>query len=303
MGRAKKIRKYAGAGIAAVCLLLTFASRGTAQEVRYYDVTSGQLAESKYVSPDGRAFVSRVENNPDECRVTVSVPIHWDSHWVSFSPGMYIRDCLTGKTAYLKYLENGLPSDRILRVNGMRGKTADFTVVFPALPGARRIEIGEDMSKSHPVPGNGVAWHWFVNLNESGYGPATDDEFATVTRVTRPRGRYVTRLRPIGSQDYGRIFLKKAVVSKKETVLTMKWGRPIHKIGNDLKIVDCCSGDIYPIRGLNHRLQPGQYYRAIRLRKIKLYFPPLKPTVRKIDVQVGNEGVLWKEVSVKNMAL
>ena len=302
MERTGSTGKYAGTVMAAVCMLLMVAGRLSAQEVRYYDVPSERLTEAKRPT-GGEAAVTRVENTADACRITVSVPIRFDNHWLSFSPGMYVRDRLTDRTVYIDRLEDGLPTDRVLRVNGMKGKTVDFVLVFPALPGARRIEIGEDMSKSCPTPENGTAWHWFVNLNESGYGPVADDESYVVTRVVRPRGRYVTRIRPIGSQDYGRVFLKKVAISKKETILTMKSGRPIRKIGNDLRIMDCLSGDIYPIRGLNRRLQPGQYYRAVRHGKIKLYFPPLKPTVRKIDVQAGNEGVLWKEVYVKNMVL
>lgn len=104
----------------------------TSRDMEFQNLTEDQIVLSPTPVTSGPT-IQRIETTNNETRVTVAVPIHWDRNWVSHSKGFCMVDSKRGKVYQIKSLTRGIELNKIVWINGYRGKVVEFTMVFPPL--------------------------------------------------------------------------------------------------------------------------------------------------------------------------
>lgn len=83
-----------------------------------------------------------IHDEGDETIVTFSYSIYYDSQWLAFSKGIYVEDERNGDIYKVRGYTDGLTMDRLLIVDGCKGKNILVSLRFPKFKrGVRRITI------------------------------------------------------------------------------------------------------------------------------------------------------------------
>lgn len=127
----------------ALLFMLMFPFIMSAQQFNEYDrkvFNEGQVLTEHDVefaseeipwSPVSPIKLYNIHDEGDETIVTFSHSIYFDSQWVRFSKGIYIRDEGTGDIYKVRGYTDGLTMDRLLIVNGCKGKNVLVSLRFP----------------------------------------------------------------------------------------------------------------------------------------------------------------------------
>ncbi len=117
-----------------------------------------------------------VECRKDETRVLMAVdmPMDQPAGWLIFSSDIYIRDTKTKDRYMLRRVENDIPLNKVIVVEGCGGQSVAFTMIFPPLKkNVRTIDVVDMPNTKVPLPkGNGggspagIVWR---NINLSRY--------------------------------------------------------------------------------------------------------------------------------------
>ncbi|MBQ4278506.1 MAG: TonB family protein [Rikenellaceae bacterium] len=108
-----------------------------------------------------------IECKPDETRVLIAVDMPEDkaAWWLIFGSGIYIRDTQTKDRYMIRRLENDIPLDKVIVVQGCGGQSVAFTAIFPPLKKTVKVIDVIDMPNTKiplPVAGggspSGVVW-------------------------------------------------------------------------------------------------------------------------------------------------
>lgn len=115
-----------------------------------------QLVVSKFNLSN--TAITAIENKGNETYVTYSKPCYYHKHWYVFNRYTVMVDRATGDRYFPRRVLGNIPFDRILIVEGCKGRTLDFTVVYPKLAeGVERIVLRDDRPVQTEVPLNRAA--------------------------------------------------------------------------------------------------------------------------------------------------
>lgn len=107
--------------------------------------------------------IRSIVTDKDATRLTVAVPIYYDSNWVQFNRGFCIEDCRTGDVYEIQSMERGIELNKTLVVREQKGKMLEFTMIFPPLnKKVKTVNIYlKYPEKSGLEPTNsGAEWNW-----------------------------------------------------------------------------------------------------------------------------------------------
>lgn len=99
--------------------------------------------------------ITAMENKGNETWVTYSKPCYHDKHWYVFNRYTAMVDQATGDRYFPRRIEGNIPFDRILIIEGCKGRTLDFTVVYPRLAeGVEKVIFRDTRPVQTEVPLN-----------------------------------------------------------------------------------------------------------------------------------------------------
>ncbi|MDE6452127.1 MAG: M56 family metallopeptidase [Odoribacter sp.] len=275
----------------------------------FYPLSEEQIVVS--LEPfEGREKIKYIVTDKDETRVTILVPVYYESNWVQFNKGFCMVDKASGDTYMLRSMTRGIELNKTYAVEGHKNRMVEFTMVFPPLQkGVKVVTLMQkypEMGGSTPSNGSDS---YFRDVRIADYLPPQDLE-RYYDREGRPKSERkveYTVLRndqivvsglPFESQT----IIKTIETDKQETRLTVVV--PIYYESNWVQfnkgfcIEDCRTGEVYKIRSL---------YRGIELNKtlvvkgqkgkmveFTMIFPPLKKKVKRVNIYLKypEEGVL-----------
>lgn len=132
------------------------------QDMQHIDLTDRQIVISPFLY-ENKTTISRIERDKKETRITIAVPIHGDRTWLMLSKGFCIVDCNRGETYQIKSLTRGMELNKVLWINGHRGKMAEFTMVFPPIKSnIKYIHLYTKYPEKgalSPLGGNTISWY------------------------------------------------------------------------------------------------------------------------------------------------
>lgn len=135
----------------------------TSRDMEFADLTKEQIVLSP-MPLTSKPTIQRIETDKHETRVTVAVPIYWDRNWITHSKGFCMVDSKRGKVYKIKSLTRGIELNKILWINGYRGKMLEFTMIFPPLKSKVKYI---DLYTKYPEEGTLVPlnadkpWQWY----------------------------------------------------------------------------------------------------------------------------------------------
>lgn len=100
-----------------------------------------------------------IERGRKETKVTLAIPIRTDSNWFLFDKGFTIIDKKTNDRYIVRGLERDLPLDKLIVLEGHRGKMFEATLIFPPLKkSVTVVDIIEFASADAVRPSNSTTW-------------------------------------------------------------------------------------------------------------------------------------------------
>lgn len=269
--------------------------------IMFYPLSEDQVVIS--LLPYRNQSIPRyIDADKDETRVTIAVPIHYDSNWVIFNKGYAMVDRGSGDVYLVRSVTRGIEMNKAVTVEGHKKRMAEFTLVFPPLKkGVKVVDFCmkfPDMGIRSPSNGSVNSWMW-KNVRIENYAPPRDyakyyDKEGR-PRLTR-KVEYVN-LRDdqvvVSPEPYsGQSKLVSIETEGDETRVTV--AEPIHFDSNwvmyskGIRMIDCRTGEVYPIRGLTRGMElnktlivNGQKKRMV---EFTLVFPALKKKVKRVDL-------------------
>ena len=246
-----------------------------------------------------------IDVDKNETRVTIAVPIHFDSNWVIFNKGYSMVDRESGDVYMVRSVTRGIEMNRAVTVEGHKNRMAEFTLVFPPLKkGVKVVDFGTKFpNMGIPSPSNGTAnaWAW-KNVMIENYAPPKDyaKYYDKEGRARLPRNVEYVDLREdqvvVSTEPYGgKSKLISIETAGKETRVTV--AEPIHfdrnwvMYGKGIRLVDCKTGEVYPIQGLTRGMELNKSLvvsgHKNQMAEFTLVFPALKKKVKRINIVEG----------------
>lgn len=74
-----------------------------------------------------------MQNVGDETFVTFALYIHWDHNWFALNKAQAMVDPASGDRYFPRRVLNDIPMDKVLRVEGYKGRNITYTIVYPRL--------------------------------------------------------------------------------------------------------------------------------------------------------------------------
>lgn len=278
----------------------------------YNRLREDQLIATSYGKPStmklGPKFVNgssqkllNVNRTDTSTLVTVSVPIYYDNHWISFSSGFVLRDCKTHEKYYIKGMLNDIPLDRVNIVSGKRGKRVVFTMIFPRLPEkTERIDILEvPHSKTVRTPPNGATFGWYDIFVKNNKFRPNDDNNLSINN-SHPAQKLVTEI-----SSKGRPEMELSIRNNGKSYLLIKPERSeVVTIPRDFSIRDVVSGKVYKAIRLTSHHSFNTPFLFSRGEVVSLEFENIPYGVDKIDIGVFTEnGETEHNWSYKNIEI
>lgn len=245
------------------------------------------------------AYVRFIERSKEDTRVTLAIPIHYDRHWLQFEKGLSIVDEDSKDVYRIRSVTRGIELNRVYWVVGQEGQMLEFTLVFPPLDRkVKTVSIRDCFPEEKGLtPPNGGAWT-LDNLKVDNFQPTAVRQ-AEYDREGRPlrsdKLEEVTlnanQLSVSSRHNGGRTQIQKIETLPDKTLVVLSV--PIHYdcnwlvINKGLCIVDCKTGDEYPVQEEAHGIEmnkllwvEGCQGRSVLL---TLVFPKLPKRVKTID--------------------
>lgn len=142
--------------------LMTYAQKFTEYDRKVFN--EGQVLDESDVqfasdeipwSPISPIKLYHIHDEGDETIVTFSHSIYFDSQWVNFSKSIYVKDDDTGDIYKVRGYTDGLTMDRLLIVNGCKGKNILVSLRFPKFKRkVKKISIYSPGHKDDIKPSN-----------------------------------------------------------------------------------------------------------------------------------------------------
>lgn len=265
----------------------------------FYPLTEEQVVVS--LEPfERREKIKYIVTDKDETRVTILVPVYFESNWVQFNKGFCMVDKVSGDTYMLRSMTRGIELNKTYVVVGQKNRMVEFTMVFPPLQkGVKVVTLLQKYPEMGvPSPSNGSD-SYFRDVRIADYLPPQDlDRY--YDREGRPKSERKVEYTVLRNDQIivsglpfeDRTRIKTIETDKQETRLTV--AVPIYYESNWVQfnkgfcIEDCRTGDVYKIRSL---------YRGIELNKtlvvkgqkgkmveFTMIFPPLKKKVKRVNI-------------------
>lgn len=270
----------------------------------FYPLSEDQVVVSLLPYQD-KTVLRYIDAGRDETRVTIAVPIHFESNWLVFNKGYCMVDRVSGDVYMRRSMTRGIEENKLLTVEGHEKRMAEFTMVFPPLKkGVKVVDFGTKFPEMGiPAPSNGTHGRdeW-KNIRVSDYAPPKDyaKYYDKEGRPRLPRKVEYVNLRDdqvvVSSEPYhGKSKLISIETQGNETRVTV--AEPIHFNSNwvmfsrGIRLVDCKSGDVYPIQGLTRGMELNKSLvvsgKAHQMVEFTLVFPALKKKVKRVNLIEG----------------
>lgn len=156
-------------------ITLTTAISASAQtDETTYRLSKDQIVinNDSYASRGGRSVkdITNIVATKENTLVTLTIPIAYDSHWISISSNTVLYDRRTGDKYFLRNMERGIPLNKVMWVDNVKGSLIDITFVFPPLKrGVYTVDFIELPNPELKCPDNGNGGWRFDNLRISDY--------------------------------------------------------------------------------------------------------------------------------------
>lgn len=270
----------------------------------FYPLSEDQVVIS-LVPYRNQNMLRYIDADKNETRVTILVPIHFDSNWVIFNKGYSMVDRESGDVYMVRSVARGIEMNRAVTVEGHKKRMAEFTLVFPPLKkGVKVVDFCTkfpDMGIPSPSNGTANAWAW-KNVRIENYAPPKNyaKYYDKEGRPRLPREVEYVNLRDdqvvVSPESYsGSSKLISIETEGNETRVTV--AEPIHFDSNwvmyskGIRLVDCKTGEVYPIQGLTRGMELNKSLvvngKKNKMAEFTLIFPALKKKVKRIDIVEG----------------
>ena len=271
------------------------------EDFMFYPLSEDQVVVS-LLPYRNQNMLRYIDTDKDETRVTIAVPIHFDSNWVIFNKGYSMVDRESGDVYMIRSVTRGIEMNRAVTVEGHKKRMAEFTLVFPPLKkGVKVVDFGTkfpDMGIPSPSNGTADAWAW-KNVRVESYAPPRDYEryYDKEGRPRLPRKVEYVNLRNdqvvVSPEPYsGQSKLISIETEGKETRVTV--AEPIHfdsnwvMYGKGIRLIDCKAGEEYPIQGLTRGMDLNKALvvngKKNKMAEFTMIFPALKKKVKRIHI-------------------
>lgn len=266
--------------------------------ITFYPLSEEQVVVS-LLPFSGRTIVRYIEVGKEDTRVTIVVPISYDSHWIQFDKGFSIVDRATGDAYMIRSITRGIEMGKTLCVEGHKGRMVEFTMVFPPLKkGVKWVDMYQKFSEQAPSPSNGSPWVW-KDMNVESYAPPRDKDkyYDREGRPRLPRKVEYVDLRNdqvVESLERftNRTQLTSIVTEGGETRLTV--AVPIHydrnwvNFGKGFCIENSRNGDVYRIKSMTRGIELNKTLVVVgkkdRMVEFTMVFPALKKNVKRVNI-------------------
>lgn len=267
----------------------------------FYPLSEDQVVIS--LLPYGnRSLLRYIDVDKDETRVTIVVPIHYDSNWVIFNKGYAMVDRESGDVYLIRSVTRGIEMNKAVTVEGHKKRMAEFTLVFPPLKkGVKVVDFCmkfPDMGIRSPSNGSINSWMW-KNIPIDSYAPPKNyaKYYDREGRPRLPRKVEYVNLRDeqvvVSPEPYStQSKLISIETEGDETRVTV--AEPIHFDSNwvmyskGIRLVDCKTGEVYPIRGLTRGMELNKTLvvngQKNKMAEFTLIFPALKKKVKRVNL-------------------
>ena len=265
----------------------------------FYPLTEEQVVISLF--PYAREErIKYIETDANETRVTILVPIHYESNWVQFNKGFCILDKASGDIYMIRSMTRGVELNKTYVVKGHKNRMAEFTMVFPPLKKSVKVvtlcQKYPGMGASSPSNGRDS---YFPNVRIADYLPP-EDLAQYYDKEGRPRTE--RKVEYVGLRDdqvvmstlpfESRTRIKSIETDGDETRLTI--AVPIYydnhwvHFSKGYCMEDCRTGDIYQVRAIDRGIELNKTV-VVRGHKGKMVeftmiFPKLKKKVKKVNI-------------------
>ncbi|MEG1897978.1 MAG: hypothetical protein RR217_07355, partial [Mucinivorans sp.] len=99
--------------------------------------------------------IMAMENVGRETIVTYSLPVHWDNQWHALNRYTVMTDPASGDRYFPRRVENKIPFDKVLIINGYNGRTINFKVVYPRIKdGVTKVVFSDERPIQTELPLN-----------------------------------------------------------------------------------------------------------------------------------------------------
>lgn len=290
------------------------------------DLRAGQVVLSR-APYKNNAYVRFIERSKEDTRVTLAIPIYYDRHWLQFEKGLSIVDEDSKDVYRIRSVTRGIELNRVYWAVGQEGRMLEFTLVFPPLDRkVKTVSIRDCFPEENGLtPPNGSAWR-LDNLEVDDFQP-TAARRAEYDREGRPLRSdkleevtlHANQLSVSSRHDGGRTRIQKIETLPDRTLVVLSI--PVYHdrnwlvINKGLCMVDCKTGDEYPVRKEAHGIEmnkllwvEGCQGRSVLL---TLVFPKLPKRVKTIDLynKYPDAGVIspangnswdWRKIKIKD---
>lgn len=110
----------------------------------------------------GGTQIVKIVPSKENTLVVLSLPVYYDRHWFTVGKGLCIIDCKTGTEYPIQGVTNGIEMNKLLWVEGCKGRSILMTLVFPKLDEkVKMIDLYSKYPDANIVsPTNGNKWRW-----------------------------------------------------------------------------------------------------------------------------------------------
>lgn len=244
--------------------------------------------------------IKYIETDREETRVTILVPVYYDSNWVQFNKGFCMIDKASGDIYMLRSMTRGIELNKTYVVRGHKNRMVEFTMVFPPLKkGVKVVSLFPKYPEmGAPMPSNGGS-SYFRNVRIADYRPPKDFDryYDKEGYPASARKMEYVLLRNdqmvYSALPFERVTKIKSIVTDKDaTRLTV--AVPIYYDSNWVQfnrgfcIEDCRTGDVYEIQSVERGIELNKTL-VIREQKGKMLeftmiFPPLNKKVKTVNI-------------------
>lgn len=275
-----------------------------------YPLSESQVVVSFAPFRTGRTVIRYIEAGQEDTRVTIAVPVVYDSQWIQFDKGFCIVDQRTGDAYMLRSMTRGIELNKLYSVEGHKNRMVEFTMVFPPLK--RQVKFFDMYQKfpemKAPEPSNATPWVW-RNLSLEAYAPPVDkDRF--YDREGRPRTERKVRYVDLRDDQVvvstlpgaNGVKLRSIVTSDKDTRVTFAvpiyYDRHWVQFDKGYCIEDCRTGEVYRIQALDRGIELNKTSIVVgkkgKVVEFTMIFPPLNKKVKRVNLytKFPEEGAL-----------
>lgn len=297
----------------------------------FYPLSNRQVVVSLLPYRPGGTVIRYIEPGKEDTRVTVAVPVIYDSHWIQFDKGFCIVDRATGDAYMLRSMTRGIELNKLYTVEGQKNRMVEFTMVFPPLKrGVKFIDIYQKFPDMQArTPSNGSPWTW-KGLNVDAYA-APKDKDSYYDREGRPRTprkvQYVDlrddQVVVSNLPSVRETKLRAIVTSDKETRVTVAvpiyFDRHWVQFDKGYCIEDCRTGEVYRVQSMDRGIEMNKTSVVVgkkgKVVEFTMIFPPLKKKVKRVNLytKYPEEGGLaptnaagdwvWRNIRLADYAL